>query len=101
MVRILNALGHAGQHQSRAVVRCSRRTPLQLEGAQAGCVSQVMRALQTLHPVKPDASAGDALELMGRENMNQLPVVSDGHLEGEVTRSDLVHVWQVRHELTA
>jgi Zn-dependent protease/predicted transcriptional regulator len=64
-------------------------------------VSQVMRPLQTLHPVKPDASAGDALELMGRENINQLPVVSDGHLEGVVTRSYLVHVWQVRRELTA
>jgi CBS domain-containing protein len=64
-------------------------------------VSQVMRPLQTLHPVKPDASAGDALELMGRENITQLPVVSDGHLEGVVTRSYLVHVWQIRRELAA
>jgi Zn-dependent protease/predicted transcriptional regulator len=64
-------------------------------------VSHVMRPLQALHPVKPDASAGDALELMGRENINQVPVVSDGHLEGVVTRSYLVHLWQLRRELMA
>jgi predicted transcriptional regulator len=64
-------------------------------------VSEAMRPLQTLHPVGPDASAGDALELMGRENVNQLPVVADGRLEGVVTRSYLVHLWQVRRELMA
>jgi Zn-dependent protease/CBS domain-containing protein len=64
-------------------------------------VSQAMRSLQSLHPVKPEASAGEALELMGRENINQLPVVSDGHLEGVVTRSFLVHLLQVRRELQA
>ena len=64
-------------------------------------VSQAMHALESLHPVQPNASAGDALELMGRENINQLPVVSNGHLEGVVTRSYLVHLWQVRRELMA
>lgn len=64
-------------------------------------VSQAIRPLQALHPVTPDASAGDALELMGRENINQVPVISDGHLEGVVTRSYLVHLWQVRRELMA
>jgi len=64
-------------------------------------VSQAMRPLQSLHPVKPDASAADALALMGRENINQLPVVADGHLEGVVTRSYLVQLLQVRRELQA
>jgi CBS domain-containing protein len=64
-------------------------------------VSQAMRPIQSLHPVKPDVSAGEALELMGRENINQLPVVSDGHLEGVVTRSYLVQLLQVRRELQA
>jgi len=64
-------------------------------------VSDAMRPLQALHPVRPDASASEALELMGRENINQLPVVSDGRLEGVVTRSYLVHLWQVRRELMA
>jgi Zn-dependent protease/CBS domain-containing protein len=64
-------------------------------------VSEAMRPLQSLHPVTPDASAGEALELMGRENINQLPVVTNGHLEGVVTRSYLVHLLQVRRELQA
>jgi Zn-dependent protease/predicted transcriptional regulator len=64
-------------------------------------VSDAMRPLQALHPVQPDASAGDALELMGREHVNQLPVVSEGRLQGVVTRSYLVHLWQVRRELMA
>jgi len=64
-------------------------------------VSEVMRPLQSLHPVKPDASVAEVLELMGRENINQLPVMSDGHLDGVVTRSYLVHLWQVRRELMA
>jgi CBS domain-containing protein len=64
-------------------------------------VSEAMRPLQSLHPVRPDASAGDALEQMGREHVNQLPVVFDGRLEGVVTRSYLVHLWHVRRELMA
>jgi Zn-dependent protease/predicted transcriptional regulator len=64
-------------------------------------VSEAMRPLQSLHPVSPEVSAGEALELMGRENINQLPVVADGHLEGVVTRSYLVHLWQVRREMMA
>jgi Zn-dependent protease/predicted transcriptional regulator len=64
-------------------------------------VSEAMRPLQSLRVVNPDISAGEALELMGRENINQLPVVSDGHLEGVVTRSYLVQLLQVRRELEA
>jgi Zn-dependent protease/CBS domain-containing protein len=64
-------------------------------------VSQAMRSLQSLHPVEPDASAGEALEVMGRENLNQLPVVANGRLEGVVTRSYLVHLLQVRRQLQA
>jgi Zn-dependent protease/CBS domain-containing protein len=64
-------------------------------------VSQAMRPLSALHPVRPEVSAGDALALMARENINQLPVISDGHLEGVVTRSYLVQLLQVRRELQA
>jgi Zn-dependent protease/predicted transcriptional regulator len=64
-------------------------------------VSQAMRPIQSLHPVEPDVSAGEALELMGRENIDQLPVVSDGHLEGVVTRSYLMQLLRVRRELRA
>jgi CBS domain-containing protein len=64
-------------------------------------VSEAMRPIESLHPVTPDVSAADALALMGRENINQLPVVSKGHLEGVVTRSYLVQLLQVRRELQA
>jgi Zn-dependent protease/CBS domain-containing protein len=64
-------------------------------------VLQAMRPLQSLHPVGPTVSVGDALALMGHENVNQLPVVSNGHLEGVVTRSYLVQALQLRSELQA
>jgi Zn-dependent protease/predicted transcriptional regulator len=62
-------------------------------------VSQVMRPLRSLHPVTPSVSVGDALELMERENVNQLPVISNSHLEGVVTRSYLMQALQLKNEL--
>jgi Zn-dependent protease/CBS domain-containing protein len=62
-------------------------------------VSQAMRPLKSLHSIRPDVSAGEALALMARENINQLPVVSNGHLEGVVTRSYLVQLLHMRREL--
>jgi Zn-dependent protease/predicted transcriptional regulator len=64
-------------------------------------VSQAMQPVQSLHSVRADAPAREALELMGRENVNQLPVVSDGHLDGVVTRSYLVQLLQARRQLRA
>jgi Zn-dependent protease/CBS domain-containing protein len=61
-------------------------------------VSQAMRPLDTLHPVTPNTSAGEALEVMGREHLNQLPVVSGGHLDGVITFSYLVGFLRLRHE---
>ncbi|MCC7417276.1 MAG: site-2 protease family protein [Acidobacteria bacterium] len=64
-------------------------------------VADAMRPIDTLHPVTPDVPAGDALALMARENVNQLPVISDGHLQGVVTRSYLVQLLHTRRELRA
>jgi predicted transcriptional regulator len=64
-------------------------------------VSEAMRPLQSLHPVPPESSAGDALRLMGQEDINQLPVVADGHLEGVVMRSYLLQLVQAKRELEA
>jgi Zn-dependent protease len=64
-------------------------------------VSEAMRPLQSLHPVGPDANAADALALMGREHIDQLPVVTDGHLQGVVTQSHLLRLVQARRELGA
>jgi CBS domain-containing protein len=48
----------------------------------------------------PCENAFTAVQLMGRENINQLPVVSNGHLEGVVTRSYFVHLLRLRRELS-
>ncbi len=64
-------------------------------------VGEAMRPLEALHALDPNASAGEALARMGEENVNQLPVVSGGRLEGIVTRSYLVHLLQLRQELGA
>ena len=42
-----------------------------------------------------------ALELMGRENVEQLPVIANGRLEGIVTRSLLIRHWRLRRGSTA
>jgi Zn-dependent protease/CBS domain-containing protein len=64
-------------------------------------VSQAMRPIQTLHSINPDIPAGDALDVMDRENINQLPVVSDGQLKGVVTRSYLLNLLGHWRELEA
>lgn len=61
-------------------------------------VSQAMRPLESLHPLEPDVPATEALTVMGREKLKQLPVVAHGHLERVVTRSYLAHVLQLRSE---
>jgi len=39
--------------------------------------------------------------LMGREHISQLPVVTDGRLQGVVTQSHLLRLVQARRELGA
>lgn len=45
-------------------------------------VQSVMHPLSQLRTVAPETPAVQALELMAREDLNQLPVISDGHLQG-------------------
>lgn len=59
----------------------------------------VMRPLEDLRTVTPDASLNSALDLMGRYDLNQLPVVSDGHLEGVLSRAQLLRYLHTRMEL--
>jgi CBS domain-containing protein len=63
-------------------------------------VDAVMRPLNRLHPVTPDTPVVDALQAMGREDLNQLPVMSNGRLEGMLSRSRIVQVLQTRAELS-
>jgi Zn-dependent protease len=62
-------------------------------------VEQVMRPLAQLQVVSPEAPVMQALETMARENINQLPVVSNGHLEGILSRAHLLEILRARIEL--
>ncbi len=62
-------------------------------------LSQVMRPLDQVHTVSPTTPIMEALETMGRDDVNQLPVVSDHHLDGIVTRANVLQFLQTRAEL--
>lgn len=64
-------------------------------------VAEAMRPLTAVHPVDPNLAADAALELMGRENVDQLPVIANGRLEGIVTRSLLIRQWRLRRQSAA
>jgi Zn-dependent protease/CBS domain-containing protein len=62
-------------------------------------LANVMRPLDRIHTVAPNTSAAQAFERMTSEDVNQIPVVSDGHVEGVVSRRDILHFLQLRGEL--
>jgi Zn-dependent protease/predicted transcriptional regulator len=62
-------------------------------------VREAMRPLRELHLITPDTPVLDALRLVASNDVNQLPVVVNGTLQGVVSRSQLVQLLQVRSEL--
>jgi Zn-dependent protease/CBS domain-containing protein len=62
-------------------------------------VQAAMRPLNQLRTVTPETPAIQALKLMGRDNINQLPVVSDGHLEGVFSRAHVLRFLHAHAEL--
>jgi Zn-dependent protease/predicted transcriptional regulator len=62
-------------------------------------VSDAMRPFVQLHTIQPDMLAIDALTLMGREDVNQLPVMFEGKFEGMVGRRHILQLLQARAEL--
>jgi Zn-dependent protease len=62
-------------------------------------VADVMRPISELRTVTPEAPITKALEVMGREDLNQLPVTSNGHLEGIISRGNILRLLQNRAEL--
>ena len=59
----------------------------------------VMRPIKDVRSVAPDDSLKSALEVMSRDDVNQLPVVSNGHLEGMLSRTQLFAYLQTHAEL--
>jgi CBS domain-containing protein len=62
-------------------------------------LADVMRPLDQIHTVTPATPVMEALETMGRDDVNQLPVLSGGHLDGIITRANVVQFLQTRAEL--
>jgi len=62
-------------------------------------VHQAMTPAERLAFISPEANLDDALQLMGRRGINQLPVVEGGTLLGFVTRQDIMRTVQLRVEL--
>jgi Zn-dependent protease/predicted transcriptional regulator len=59
----------------------------------------IMRPVEELHTVRPETPLKSALEIMSRENLNQLPVVANGHFEGLLTRAQVLSYLHNRMEL--
>jgi Zn-dependent protease/predicted transcriptional regulator len=62
-------------------------------------VQSVMRPLGQLRTVTADTPAIQALEIMSRNDINQLPVVSNGRVEGVLSRSHILRYLQTHAEL--
>jgi Zn-dependent protease/predicted transcriptional regulator len=62
-------------------------------------VGDVMLSLGNLRTVSPERPVADALEMMGREDINQMPVVQQGKLTGIISRGHILRVLQTRAEL--
>ena len=62
-------------------------------------IDGVMRPLGQLCTVSPDTPVTEALERMGREDVNQMPVVRDGRLAGIISRGNVLRLLQTRAEL--
>jgi Zn-dependent protease/predicted transcriptional regulator len=62
-------------------------------------VADAMRPLKGLKTVSSTTPVTEALKIMSREDINQLPVVDNGHLEGVLTRSHVLRLIQTRAEL--
>ena len=64
-------------------------------------VFQVMRPLARITAVEPATPVSAALSIMSSEDVEQVPVVEDGRLEGMLTRAQIVQLLQSRAELKA
>jgi len=61
----------------------------------------IMRPLDQMRTVTPETPLISALEMMSRQDLNQLPVVSNGRLAGVLSRAHLLSFLQTRTELPA
>ena len=59
-----------------------------------------MRPIDRVHHISADAPVTDALEMLGRKDVNQLPVMEHGELRGVISRDQIVKLISARNELS-
>jgi len=64
-------------------------------------VSEIAHPFARVRTVSPDTDVTQALQLMVREDVNQLPVVSNGKLVGVLSRANVLQFLQTQAELKA
>lgn len=64
-------------------------------------VAEAMRPIDQLRTVTPDTSMGEALEMIGSDDVNQLPVLANGQVVGMISRDQILRYLLIRHELNA
>ena len=62
-------------------------------------VADVMHPLGQVKTVTPQTPVSDALEIMAREDLSQLPVTVNGDLAGLISRAHILQLIQTRAEL--
>ena len=62
-------------------------------------VFDVMRHLEPLRTVTPETPVGEALEIIGRDDINQLPALTNGRLKGMISRDQILRYLFIRAEL--
>lgn len=53
-------------------------------------VREVMTPATAVAGVQPESDASDAMLTLGREHVNQLPVIENGKLRGLISREDVL-----------
>jgi Zn-dependent protease/predicted transcriptional regulator len=62
-------------------------------------VDQAMRPIEQLRSITEDTPISEAMEVMNQEDVNQLPVVRDGRIEGFISRGGVLRLLQTRADL--
>jgi CBS domain-containing protein len=62
-------------------------------------IMQTHIKLGKIRTVAIDTLVSEALAILGEEDLNQLPVVSDGRFEGMISRNQILRILTARAEL--
>ncbi|MFN7927931.1 MAG: site-2 protease family protein [Blastocatellia bacterium] len=62
-------------------------------------IYDVMRPLEQLKTVTPETPVSEALEIIGRDDVNQLPALANGRLAGMISRDQILRYLLTRAEL--